>query len=179
MKKLKSDNLNGVLLLNKPVGITSQTAVFKVKKIFGAKKVGHLGTLDPLACGVLPITLGKSTRLFEYFLNKTKTYKAVFAFGFETETLDCEGKILNVVKKDISIKEIENILNKFIGEIEQLPPKFSAKNINGQKAYKLARIGKDFELKPKKIKIFDIKVEKTSENLKNTALNNFKLFNKD
>lgn len=173
------NNLNGVLLLNKPVGISSQTAVFKVKKLLNSKKAGHLGTLDPLASGVLPITVGKSTRLFDYFLNKTKTYKAVFAFGFTTDTLDCEGKVLETKKQNLSLEGIKNVLKNFIGDLQQLPPKYSAKNINGQKAYNLARAGVEFELKPKKITIFNIKAEEVDEKLKNISLNNFKKFNKD
>lgn len=165
--------------MNKPVGISSQTAVFKVKKLLNAKKAGHLGTLDPLASGVLPITIGKSTRLFDYFLNKTKTYKAVFAFGFTTDTLDCEGKILETKKQNLSLKEIKNVLKNFIGNLQQFPPKYSAKNINGQKAYNLARAGVEFELKPKNITIFNIEAEKVDEKLKNISLNNFKIFNKD
>lgn len=165
--------------MNKPVGISSQTAVFKVKKLLNAKKAGHLGTLDPLASGVLPITIGKSTRLFDYFLNKTKTYKAVFAFGFTTDTLDCEGKILETKKENLSLKEIKNVLKNFIGNLQQFPPKYSAKNINGQKAYNLARAGVEFELKPKNITIFNIEAEKVDEKLKNISLNNFKIFNKD
>ena len=156
---MKNNNeVNGILLLNKPIGISSQTAVIKAKKLFNAKKAGHLGTLDPLACGVLPITFGKATRLFDYFLNKTKTYEAVFAFGFETETLDSEGEILNILNKNIKLDEIQSVLNSFIGEIEQLPPKYSAKNIDGKKAYDLAREGKDFEIKGREVNILNIQI---------------------
>ena len=101
-------------MLNKPAGISSNTAANIVKKLTGAKKAGHLGTLDVLGDGVLPITLGKSTRLFDFFLKKRKTYRAVFAFGFETSTLDAEGEITNVNLKEVSKQQIENELPNFI-----------------------------------------------------------------
>lgn len=162
---------SGVILLNKPVNISSNAAVNKVKFLLGAKKAGHLGTLDPLASGVLPVTFGKATRLFDYFLTKNKTYKATFVFGFQTDTLDCEGKVLDVDNKQIKNRDIENVINKFIGVIEQFPPKFSALKVNGKKAYDLARNGQEVELASRKIQIFDIRfkkiedIEKIEENL--------------
>ena len=98
---------SGIILLNKPVGISSNSAVNKVKYLIKAKKVGHLGTLDPLASGVLPITFGKATKLFDYFLSKDKTYKATFVFGFSTDTLDSEGKIESVENVEIFEEQIE------------------------------------------------------------------------
>ena len=150
--------MNGIILLNKPANLSSNSAVNLVKKFVGAKKAGHLGTLDVLGEGVLPVTLGKATRLFDFYLSKTKTYRAVFAFGFETETLDSEGKVLKFKKTEIKKEAIEDVLNEFIGKLQQLPPKFSALKVNGKTAYEIARSGKDVELKPREIEIFDLKL---------------------
>lgn len=144
---------SGIILLNKPVGISSNSAVNKVKYLIKAKKAGHLGTLDPLASGVLPITFGKATKLFDYFLTKEKTYKATFVFGFSTDTLDSEGKVEKIEEVEISEDKIEKIIGRFVGKISQLPPKYSALKINGQKAYDLARKGKEVELEPRIIEV--------------------------
>lgn len=149
---------SGIIILNKEIGISSNTAVNKVKFIVGAKKAGHLGTLDVLGEGVLPITLNKATRLFNYFLNKDKTYKAVFVFGFETSTLDCEGEITKSKYRKINREEIEKILHKFIGKIKQVPPQFSALKVNGKTAYKLARAGEKVDLKAREVEIYNLKI---------------------
>ena len=125
--------MNGIILLNKPAGLSSNSAVNLVKKFIGAKKAGHLGTLDVLGEGVLPVTLGKATRLFDFFLTKTKTYRAVFIFGFETETLDSEGKILKHNNCDIPRKKIEQILNKFVGETNASESKGKSLNVHLKK----------------------------------------------
>ena len=160
---------SGIILLNKPVGISSNSAVNKVKYLIKAKKVGHLGTLDPLASGVLPITFGKATKLFDYFLSKDKTYKATFVFGFSTDTLDSEGKIESVENVEIFEEQIEKIIGNFVGKISQLPPKYSALKINGQKAYDLARSGKEVNLETRIIEVKSIIFERSKnlENLKN------------
>ncbi len=163
--------MNGIILLNKPAGLSSNSAVNLVKKFIGAKKAGHLGTLDVLGEGVLPVTLGKATRLFDFFLTKTKTYRAVFIFGFETETLDSEGKILKHNNSGIPREKIEQILNKYVGEMYQRPPLYSALKVNGKNAYELARSGKEVELKERKIEIYEIKLldnisDKTKKQLK-------------
>lgn len=150
--------MDGVIVLNKPAGISSNTAANIVKKAVGAKKAGHLGTLDVLGDGVLPITLGKATRLFDFFLEKRKTYRAVFAFGFETETLDAEGKIIETSNNIVSKGQIENALKNFQGKISQLPPQFSALKINGKTAYELARKGETAKLKERTIEIFSFKL---------------------
>lgn len=154
---------SGIILLNKPVKISSNSAVNKVKFLIGAKKSGHLGTLDPLASGVLPVTFGKATRLFDYFLTKQKTYKAMFVFGVETDTLDCEGKITKITNCSITNKNISEILSNFIGEIEQMPPQFSALKVNGKKAYEIARSGEEVELKARKIQINAINFKKIDD----------------
>lgn len=148
--------INGIILLNKPKKISSNSAVNIVKYAVGADKAGHLGTLDVLGHGLLPITLGKATKLFDYFLNKDKEYVASFRFGVETETYDLEGEVINEDNKVITIDDILKVIPKLIGKQAQMPPKYSAKKINGQKAYDLARKGKEVNLKPKEIEIYDL-----------------------
>jgi tRNA pseudouridine55 synthase len=152
--------INGFINLYKPSGITSNKALgilkFALKENNIVTKVGHMGTLDPIAEGVLPIALGRATRLFDYTLEKVKTYVATFQFGINTDTLDTEGKVTDTCTIIPSIEDIEKVLPEFIGEIDQMPPQFSAKSINGVKAYKLARQGIEVELKPKTITIYSI-----------------------
>lgn len=146
----------GFINFLKPPKMLSTCAVSYVKKLSGVQKCGHLGTLDPFACGVLPIALGRATKLFDYLINKTKIYTAVFRFGIETDTLDLDGKITGFNDKIVTIDEINSVLPEFKGVILQLPPKFSAKKINGERAYKLARNGQIVELKPVNVEIFEI-----------------------
>lgn len=155
----------GIIAVNKPKDWTSFDVVNKIKHLLKIKRVGHLGTLDPMATGVLLVTVGKATKLFDYFQNKNKTYLAKFEFGYETDTLDITGKITKKTDTLPSIGDIKKLINKFIGEIEQVPPKYSAKNINGKRAYQLARNNEEFELKPKLVKIDDIKIVDYSNNI--------------
>lgn len=155
----------GLIAVNKPRDWTSFDVVNKIKHLLKIKRVGHLGTLDPMATGVLLVTVGKATKLFDYFQNKKKTYLAKFEFGYETDTLDITGKITKKTDTLPSIDDIKKSINKFIGEIEQVPPKYSAKNINGKRAYQLARNNEEFELKPKLVKIDDIKIVDYSNNI--------------
>ena len=150
----------GFLNVYKPSGITSNAVVQKIKHRFKIKKIGHTGTLDPMACGILPIAIGKATRLFDYALEKTKKYIAIFDFSYETETLDADGETINTTDKVVSMSDINLVLQKMIGKQMQIPPKFSAKNIGGKRAYDLARDGVNFELPPKEIEIFDINLIK-------------------
>lgn len=161
------NELKGFINIIKPTGMTSSDVVCKIKKILHIKKVGHLGTLDPAASGVLPVAVGKATKFFDYFLLKDKCYLAVVKFGTQTDTLDSFGNITNIDKEvDITNEMILNVLNDFIGEIYQYPPKFSALKVGGKKAYELAREGIEFELNPRKITIFDIKlIEKCEKNI--------------
>lgn len=149
---------NGIIVLNKPTGMSSSLAVQVVKKILKPNKIGHLGTLDPLGTGVLLLAVNKATKLFDEYLNKTKTYRAIFSFGFETDTLDSEGKIINKNDVKISIDQVRNIAKQFVGEFDQIPPKYSAKKINGKNAYELARAGKEFELRTRHIVIYSCDV---------------------
>lgn len=145
--------MQGIVVVKKEEGWSSFDVVKKIKRIFNTSKVGHLGTLDPMAEGVLPVAIGKATKLFDYYLKKTKTYIADFEFGYETDTLDREGEVINNCNKIPTPQEIRNVLIEFIGKTMQTPPKFSAVKINGKRAYSLARENKEFEIKPKEIEI--------------------------
>ena len=154
-----------IILVNKPRGLSSNTCVNIVKKVLGAKKAGHLGTLDVLGEGLLPVTINKATILFDYYLQKDKVYQTVFRFGETTDTLDLEGEVTKRCDKIVSTEEVEKIIPLLCGKIEQMPPAYSAKKIKGQKAYNLARAGEIVELKPKAVEIYSIKLlEKVKEN---------------
>ena len=155
--------INGIILVNKESGFSSNQVVGKVKYLLKANKAGHLGTLDVLGRGLLPITLGRGTKLFDYFLNKDKVYQTIFEFGFATTTLDREGEITDKNDVEVSLEQLQNVCQKFIGKQDQLPPIYSAKKINGKKAYELARAGKSVDLKPKQIEIYDLRVLKQIE----------------
>ncbi|MBR1753525.1 tRNA pseudouridine(55) synthase TruB [bacterium] len=142
----------GFLNINKPVNITSHDVISYLRKITKIKRIGHAGTLDPFACGVLPVAIGNATRLFEYF-DDDKEYIAEISFGKNTDTFDTEGQVTEVFDKKISEPEILNILENFQGEIEQIPPIYSAIKVNGKKLYEYAREGKNVELKPRKVTI--------------------------
>lgn len=144
----------GFINVNKPQGISSAGVVGRIKHNFKLDKIGHMGTLDPLACGVLPIAVGKATRLFDYFLNKQKTYIVEAEFGYETPSLDLGTEVEKNTTIIPSYKEICDTTSKFLGVIKQLPPIYSAKNINGEKAYNLARKGQNVQLKPVDVEIF-------------------------
>ena len=157
--------MQGFLNIYKDSGESSAKVVAHIKKLFRNKKVGHMGTLDPMACGILPIAVGKATRMFDYFLDKVKSYRAIFTFGYETDTLDALGEIINTHERIPTLDEVKNSTDKFVGEIEQLPPQFSAKNVNGVRAYQLARMGKNVVLSTKKVQITDFKcLSQISEN---------------
>lgn len=151
--------MNGFFNINKPVGISSAKAVWQIKNKLKIKdKIGHTGTLDPLASGVLVVAVGKANRLFEKLLNKTKKYQAVFDFGYQTITIDNESTELAFENGKIpTLNEINECLPKMLGKQQQVAPIFSAKNINGQRAYQIARNGENVEIKPHNIEIFDIK----------------------
>lgn len=148
----------GFVNIIKPTGESSSNVVCKVKKILGIKRVGHLGTLDPAASGVLPVAFGKATKFFDYFLTKDKEYIADVKFGIETDTLDSFGQIIDKQEKQVSMAEIQAVLTEFIGRIKQIPPKYSAIKIDGKKACDLAREGKEVEIKSREIDIYDLKL---------------------
>lgn len=144
----------GFLNVDKPSGMTSSAVVNRIKRLTG-QPCGHMGTLDPLASGVLPVGIGNATRLFEYFLNKQKEYIAEFTFGVDSDTLDSTGELVRGGRIPTA-EEIEQILPDFEGEIMQVPPKYSAKNVGGRRGYDLARAGIEFELEPKKVRIDEV-----------------------
>ncbi|NLT18919.1 MAG: tRNA pseudouridine(55) synthase TruB [Clostridiales bacterium] len=162
--------LNGIIVLDKSEGVSSAFLVGRVKHILKEYnstenfKVGHFGTLDPFASGVLPIALGRATRLFKYHLANTKQYYARFYFGKETNTLDTEGIIIKESSIIPNITEIQKAIKSFIGNSSQKPPLFSANSINGVRAYKLARAGIDFDLGEKEIKILSFDLIKQVSN---------------
>ena len=156
--------MNGIINVYKPKDCTSQHVVSVVRKFLHTKSVGHMGTLDPLADGVLPVAIGKSTRLFDYLLDKNKEYVATVAFGFSTDSYDLEGEITQ--RSDIlpSDAELEAACKKLTGDIMQIPPIYSAKCVNGKRSYELARKGVAVELPPKKVTVKSIRVlDKISE----------------
>ena len=156
MKREPKVNTLGFINVDKPSGIVSSAVVNKLKWLTGLP-CGHMGTLDPLASGVLPVGIGNATRLFDYFLDKKKTYVAEFTFGVSSDTLDSTGELIYGGRIPTE-KEIEDVLPEFFGEIWQVPPKYSAKNVNGRRGYDLAREGVEFELAPKKIRIDGMKL---------------------
>ena len=152
--------MNGILIINKEKGCTSHDIVYKVKKIFN-EKVGHTGTLDPLAEGVLPVLIGKGTLCSKYLINHDKKYVVNLALGQKTETADLEGKIIeekNIPDKSLTQNKIEKVLKSFIGKQQQMPPIYSAIKVNGKKLYEYARKGQNVEIKPREIEIYDIKL---------------------
>ena len=153
--------LHGWIILDKPVGIGSTTAVSAVKRILRQAgepktKVGHGGTLDPLASGVLPIALGEATKLCGRMLDATKAYDFTVRFGEETDTLDAEGRVVASSSVRPTSAEVEAVLPNFIGEIEQIPPSYSALKIEGKAAYARARAGEQIQLKPRGVAIFEL-----------------------
>jgi tRNA pseudouridine55 synthase len=150
----------GFILINKPTGITSHDVVDKLREITKIKRIGHAGTLDPFATGLLILGIGREfTKKLSIFQKKDKEYIATLKLGAESDTFDREGKIVEKkVKKIPERKEIEEVLKSFLGEIEQIPPAFSAKKIKGKKLYELARKGIKVEPKPQKVKIYEISI---------------------
>ena len=161
--------MNGVLIIDKPIGVTSFDVIRDIRKEYGTKKVGHTGTLDPMATGVLPILIGDATKLSDYLMDHDKEYIAVLKLGEKRDTGDSEGNIIETSKiPNLTTQEIENTLKAFIGKISQIPPMYSAIKVNGKKLYELAREGKEIERKPRSVEIYSIElleVEKNTENI--------------
>ena len=152
------NNYNGILIVNKPSGITSRDVVNIVGKTLNTKKVGHTGTLDPMATGVLVLCLGNALKVCEIITANDKEYIAKVILGIETETLDTTSPIINTKKTNITKEEIEKVLNSFKGSYLQEVPKYSAVKINGKKLYEYAREGKEIELPKKMVTIYDIQL---------------------
>ena len=150
--------MNGVILIDKPADFTSFDVVAVVRKITGQRKTGHTGTLDPNATGVLPILLGSATKAQDLIVNHDKTYIADFRFGLTTDTLDIWGKVLSEQKSEVTRADILNVIPKFTGEIEQIPPMFSAVQKNGQRLYDLARKGIEVERESRKVTVYSLEL---------------------
>lgn len=148
----------GLIIVDKPVGPTSHNIVTLVRRGTKIRKVGHAGTLDPRASGVLVLCLGAATRLSEYLSTSTKTYEAVVRWGASTRTYDSDGEVTHSTGKVPSLRQIEALLPEFVGEIDQSPPPFSAIKVGGKKAYDLARSGEEVDLTPRKVHIHRLEI---------------------
>ena len=156
--------MQGLLVINKSKGITSFGVVNKLRKILGEKRIGHTGTLDPLASGVLVCLVGRPCVLSNYIMSSNKTYIAKLKLGVKTDTYDITGEVLENSEKTVTQDEFSSVVNSFLGESLQLPPMFSAKKVNGQKLYELARRGEEIERKPSKIFVEKIEILNFLEN---------------
>ena len=168
MKRTEKIKNFGFINVDKPSGIVSSTVVNKIKWLSGVP-CGHMGTLDPLASGVLPVGVGNATRLFDYFLEKDKEYIADFTFGVDSDTLDSTGNLVQGGHVPNEM-EISSVLSTLCGDIMQIPPKYSAKNVNGRRGYDLARAGIEFELAPKKVRIDSVELLGKKEETADTYL---------
>ena len=161
-EKLK---INGLLLIDKPLGFSSNQALSKIKWIFSAKKAGHTGTLDPLATGLLPICFGEATKFSSHLLNSEKTYEASIKLGWKSSTGDAEGKLTESKIISISLDKLEEVLSLFVGLSNQTPPMFSALKHKGQPLYKFAREGVKIERQQRQIKISELKLLSYEKNI--------------
>ena len=151
--------MNGVMIIDKPAGLTSHDVVNRVRRLLGQRSVGHLGTLDPLATGVLPLVVGNLTRLAQFYTASEKTYQGVIRFGFSTDTYDADGDPTSPPHPvSLDLTKLHEVANKFRGIIEQMPPPFSAKKIHGVPAYKLARKNREVPLEPVQVEIKEFEI---------------------
>ena len=152
---VNDDDLNGILLINKPKGLTSHDVIDLIRKKFRIKKVGHAGTLDPMATGLLIVLIGKATKISQYMIELSKTYEGTMRLGEITDSHDAEGTVIERRPvNDINPDLVTELAKKFLGDQYQIPPMFSAKKVNGQKLYKLARNGQVVDRNPQAIHIF-------------------------
>ena len=158
MKRTKYNDVNGWLIVDKPKGMGSTDVVNKTRYLLNANKNGHAGTLDPFATGVLPIAFGEATKLIPFVTDGKKEYEFVLKFGVQTNTDDTEGEIVNTSNIIPDKEQILKILPDFLGTITQIPPMYSAIKINGQRAYKLAREGKEVDIPPREVEIYYLKL---------------------
>lgn len=156
--------MNGIINFFKPKGMTSHGAVNFLRKKLNIRRIGHTGTLDPEVSGVLPLCIGKATRVSEYLLDANKEYIGELTLGIETESQDMEGKVVNRSNLEVSEDEIRKVFSKYIGEIEQIPPMYSALKHKGQKLYELAREGKEVERKKRKVILYENEILDISGN---------------
>lgn len=154
--------MDGILIINKPKGRTSHDIVAKVKKIVGSK-VGHTGTLDPNATGVLPLLIGKGTLCSQYLIEHDKIYEVILKLGIKTDTADSEGNVIEekpAQESSLDEKNVKNVLSSFLGKQEQMPPIYSAIKVNGKKLYEYARKGQTVQIKPRQIEIYKCELNK-------------------
>lgn len=151
--------MDGVININKPAGMTSHDVVSRLRRILNMKKIGHTGTLDPDATGVLPMCVGRGTKLSEMLMSSEKQYRAELTLGISTDTQDSGGTVLSQRQVNASEREIKEVICGFIGELEQIPPMYSAIKVEGKKLYELAREGKEIEREPRKVTIHNIEIE--------------------
>jgi tRNA pseudouridine55 synthase len=164
-KKSLKREIDGVFLLNKPLGFSSNQALKKIQWLFNAKKAGHTGTLDPMASGLLPICIGEATKFSNRLLEANKTYIATVQLGLTTTTGDQEGEVLSQKEVVLKSNQLQETLQKFIGDITQIPPMFSALKFEGKPLYEYARQGIEIERKPRPVTIYDIKLNKIEESI--------------
>jgi len=158
-KRKKGRSIDGIVILDKAIGISSNRALQEVKRIFDAQKAGHTGSLDPLATGVLPLCLGEATKVSQFLLDSDKKYRAKLKLGIRTDSGDSEGKVLErCTDFQISERQIEEALTSFKGEIEQVPPMYSALKVNGVPLYKMARKGQTIEREARRITVYSIEL---------------------
>lgn len=158
LKNSLGDLMDGVINLFKPRGMTSHDAVKILRKILKTKKIGHIGTLDPNASGVLPLCIGKATRIVEYLQDLDKEYIAELTLGLRTDTQDTEGRVIATSDKEVDESLIYTIMEKYVGNLSQIPPMYSALKYKGKKLYELAREGKTVDRQPRNIKIYEQKI---------------------
>lgn len=149
---------NGIIIIDKPQEWTSQDVTARLRRVFGTKRIGHGGTLDPMATGVLPVFVGRATRAVEFFEHAQKEYIATLRLGLLTDTEDTSGRVLEEREVHVTKEDVERVLLSFFGEQEQIPPMYSAIKVNGQKLYQLARAGKEVERQPRKIEIYALEL---------------------
>lgn len=150
--------MNGIVIVDKPQGWTSQDVTARLRRVFGTRRIGHGGTLDPMATGVLPVFVGRATRAVEFFEHAEKTYETVLLLGKKTDTQDVTGTVLEERAVDVTKSQVEEVLTRFRGEIMQVPPMYSALKVNGQKLYELARKGKQVERQPRPVTVYELTV---------------------
>ena len=156
--------MNGIVIVDKPQGWTSQDVTARLRRVFDTRRIGHGGTLDPMATGVLPVFVGRATRAVEFFEHAEKTYETVLLLGKRTDTQDVTGRVLEERPVSLSLEDVEDVLPRFRGEILQVPPMYSALKVNGQKLCDLARKGKQVERQPRPITIFELTLLSFEEN---------------
>jgi tRNA pseudouridine55 synthase len=158
IKRQKRD-ISGVVLLDKPLGLSSNQAMQRVKHLYQAEKAGHTGSLDPLATGLLPICLGEATKFANFLLDADKSYLATVKLGITTTSADAEGEIIAQKPVNVTLQQVESVLHQFIGDIEQIPPIYSALKVDGKPLYAYARAGQEVEIKSRYVSIHQIHLE--------------------